>query len=264
MKVKSQKASVAIFVLVALLFYMGFLLLLYANNLNKVQTITEKAGILKSIYKRNVNDDSINDIYNRKMAEKNEEIILPYEYQQVEYIESTGTQYIDTNENANNISEINIKFNLTKDIGAHQGILGGGYSEENSTFQIVFNNDTKKIGTTWGNNRIAIDYDTNIHYAKVSTTKCVIDSRESSNTSTINDNRNVYLFARRSDNLGQGIENYSYCKIYKCEMYNNNVMIHKFIPCYLKDNNEIGLYDLIGKKFYTNQGTGTFLKGNDV
>ena len=39
MKVKSQNGSITIFVLVALLFYMAFLLLLYANNLNKIQTI---------------------------------------------------------------------------------------------------------------------------------------------------------------------------------------------------------------------------------
>lgn len=66
MKFKSQKGSVALFVLIALLFYIGFLLLLYANNLNKIQTISEKIDFIKSIYERNINN--IDDVYNRRFA----------------------------------------------------------------------------------------------------------------------------------------------------------------------------------------------------
>lgn len=67
MKFKSQKGSVALFVLIALLFYMGFLLLLYANNLNKIQSISEKIEFIKSIYEKNVNN--IDDVYNRRFAQ---------------------------------------------------------------------------------------------------------------------------------------------------------------------------------------------------
>ena len=63
MKVKSQRGSISIFVLIALLFYMAFLLLLYANNLNKVQTISEKVEILKNIYRQNY--DNVDEVYNR-------------------------------------------------------------------------------------------------------------------------------------------------------------------------------------------------------
>lgn len=71
MKFKSQKGSVALFVLIALLFYMGFLLLLYANNLNKIQTISEKIELIKSIYEKNINN--IDDVYNRRFA-KNDNV----------------------------------------------------------------------------------------------------------------------------------------------------------------------------------------------
>lgn len=71
MKFKSQKGSVALFVLIALLFYMGFLLLLYANNLNKIQTISEKIEFVKSIYEKNINN--IDDVYNRRFA-KNDNV----------------------------------------------------------------------------------------------------------------------------------------------------------------------------------------------
>lgn len=40
--------------------------------------------------------------------------------------------------------------------------------------------------------------------------------------------------------------------------------IINLVPCYRKSDGEIGMYDLVSKTFYTNQGTGTFTKGEDV
>lgn len=40
--------------------------------------------------------------------------------------------------------------------------------------------------------------------------------------------------------------------------------IADFIPCYRKSDGEIGMFDLVLQKFYTNEGTGVFLKGSDV
>ncbi len=67
MRVKSQKGSITVFVLIALLFYMGFLLLLYAGNINKVQTISEKLDLIKAIYNKNL--QNIDDVYNRRLAQ---------------------------------------------------------------------------------------------------------------------------------------------------------------------------------------------------
>ena len=69
MRIKSGKGSISIFVLIALLFYIGFLMLLYAGNLNKTQTISERAEAIKAIYSRNFNN--IDDVYNRRLS-KNE------------------------------------------------------------------------------------------------------------------------------------------------------------------------------------------------
>lgn len=66
MRIKSGKGSISIFVLIALLFYIGFLMLLYAGNLNKTQTISERAEAIKAIYSRNFNN--IDDVYNRRLS----------------------------------------------------------------------------------------------------------------------------------------------------------------------------------------------------
>jgi hypothetical protein len=47
-------------------------------------------------------------------------------------------------------------------------------------------------------------------------------------------------------------------------LYDNNVLVRDFIPCYRKSDNEIGLYDVVNGVFYANAGSGTFTKGNNI
>ena len=46
--------------------------------------------------------------------------------------------------------------------------------------------------------------------------------------------------------------------------YDGDTLIRNYIPCYRKSDNEIGLYDIVNNVFYTNQGTGVFLKGSNA
>lgn len=54
-------------------------------------------------------------------------------------------------------------------------------------------------------------------------------------------------------------------KLYGIKIYNaSSMLIGNFIPCYRKSDNVIGMYDLVGNKFYTNQGSGAFTKGANI
>lgn len=70
------------------------------------------------------------------------------------------------------------------------------------------------------------------------------------------------LFARIS-NSGT-IEENNKSVIYYTKIWDNNILVRHFIPCYRKSDGVIGMYDLVENKFYTNSGTGTFIKGNDI
>lgn len=118
MKLKSQKGSIALFVLIALLFYVGFLLLLYANNLNKIQTISEKINLIKSIYEKNVNE--IDDVYNRRIAGNDN--MQPV-------IKDIPVRIL-----TNNIETVNNNVTSIKDSYEEYGALGG------KTEYIAFNN----------------------------------------------------------------------------------------------------------------------------
>lgn len=86
-------------------------------------------------------------------------------------------------------------------------------------------------------------------------------------------NYSSYIFARHQPQYNA----YS-CfigKIFSCNIYEDNICIRNFIPCYCTttvtdvsnkqcESGTIGMYDLVEGKFYTNQGTGEFLKGKDI
>ena len=53
-------------------------------------------------------------------------------------------------------------------------------------------------------------------------------------------------------------------RIYSLTMKKNETIIRDFIPCYRKSDGLVGLWDKVTNKFYTNDGAGLFLKGNNA
>ena len=53
-------------------------------------------------------------------------------------------------------------------------------------------------------------------------------------------------------------------KVYRLKLYENDVLVREYVPCYRVSDNKIGLYELVNNVFYPNNGTGTFNKGNDI
>lgn len=54
-------------------------------------------------------------------------------------------------------------------------------------------------------------------------------------------------------------------EFYSLRIFDGNVMVHNYVPCYRKADGVIGIYDTVGKEFLTKTGgSGTFAKGADV
>ena len=191
---------------------------------------------------------------------------LPIEYQEVEYIESTGTQYIDMKYAYKINDEININFMKTKNTGAIQGVFGNGnlpsytgvslYNLANGTLSIT-------IGGTLGGEYC--NYPTPILYnkqykVKISGKEMYLDDilvATVPNDLKDGTQEDFSLFRRWGTNTFYG-------RIYNFDIKRNNEYIFNLIPCYRKSDNVIGMYDLVSGVFYTNQGTGGFTKGKDV
>lgn len=186
---------------------------------------------------------------------------LPAEYQQVEYIRSTGTQYINTGVNAN--SELKIDINLIATEADAKGLYGGGIGWQNSYIQgecdhvsyFAYAHYTNPIYTTFvfpaevnvvqDKNVISIDGSVKYTFGYVQFITGIP----------------LVLFAVNRNNE---ISEYGTYDLKTCKIYNAGILARDFVPCYRKSDGEIGLYDLVTETFYTNAGTGTFIKGSNV
>ena len=200
--------------------------------------------------------------------------ILPKEYQQVEYIESTGTQYIDTGVLGKNTIKIDITM-ANNDTNHSTHFFGGREGFQNKAIGLSwqYNDNGDNVKTTrfaYGNNCYDIQDSSNIvitqnknNYVFDSKSAYVNDILVSSfSTGDFETSLNMYIFT--CNNNGSLHQQMSSVSLYNCKIYDGNSIVRDYIPCYRISGNVIGLYDTVEGKFYTNQGSGTFLKGNDV
>ena len=84
-------------------------------------------------------------------------------------------------------------------------------------------------------------------------------------TLTFSSNGTIALFASNSNGT---VDNYVAMRLYACRVHSQSsgptyTYYRDFVPC-IDPSGAVGLYDLLGKKFYRNNGTGTFTAGPPV
>lgn len=196
---------------------------------------------------------------------------IPLEYQEVEYIESSGRQYINTGVLGKGSIGYDMEVKI-KSYGSENGVLATSTSSAGPHYVLQAHNGALRLylsgATTPVSNVVIYQTDTtNFHivtYNVQNDFKAYYDGVYQK-TSSIQDTPNIpYPFTIFARNIGGVVQKYSYCIIKYLKIYDAGVLIRNFIPCYRKSDNEIGMYDTVGKTFYTNQGTGVFAKGSDV
>lgn len=185
---------------------------------------------------------------------------------QLEWIEGTGVQYIDTGVKGGSSCSYEIKFicSSTSIIGNYQGILGYSSSTQ-VTFPKIFQ-DNNSTGTSTSS-LYAQSYGTG---SKVNVNLGNIANQ----TVTVKYNgTTVYLDGTSKGNLvntGWGNENIcvninntskGVSKIFYVKMYTDGVLVRDFIPALRKSDYEVGLYDKVNNQFYSNSGLGYFKPG---
>lgn len=184
---------------------------------------------------------------------------LPEEYIQVEYIQSSGNQYINSgvpgDSDVRVVSEFDLLANSksTSCIFGAQGTDSMRYvlcSKSDGTFRSDYGTQiTTGPAATVGGHYIA---DKNQNICKLN------GDTITSPQATFSGNSNIYLFARSYSSLSP-----SEINLYLCRIYKANVLTRDYIPC-KNAGGEVGLYDLVGQKFYGNAGSGNFIAGPEV
>lgn len=195
------------------------------------------------------------------------------EYTQLEYIESSGTQYIDT---GYTITSENLKivarFMLTelKYWAATWGVEGN----EDKTLALTMllngsNNLTFYSGSSSQRGAIPITVGT-VYDLTCQTIDGAITYTYNGVTGTpataegnLCKTKSFYVFTLNSSKYSETINQASKMRLYSFQMYDNDVLVLDLLPCSTTDGT-LGLYDLVNEVFYTNAGTGTFTAGSAV
>jgi hypothetical protein len=187
------------------------------------------------------------------------------DYQLVQYIQSTSyehnTNYIDTEIVANNNTTIEIKFAYNDTTTEYSRIYGGDgnyfrteTSSNYGTHTIFCWNNKIYQYEGWGSanlNTNIIKQDKNLLYANGTLINTFPEA-------AWEDTANLRLFSAYGGNRD------SLIRVYYCKIWDNNVLVRDFVPCYRKTDGVIGMFDKVKNKFYENKGSVAFAKGSDI
>lgn len=215
----------------------------------------------------NITKAKANSLNYLKAFGKCEQIGLPVGYQQVEYIESTGTQYIDTGINTNTTtSRYETKINPSL-VSGTIGIFGTrDYSSATPSSMNVFIIDgIFRLDWLSGKVTTGVRISSNTEYA-ISITRglATINNVNYTSGDTTSKDGSYTFYVGSFNNAGSVYSKGFSGKIYYSKLYNNNILVFDGVPCYRKSDNEIGMYDLVSNTFFTNAGTGTFTAGTEI
>ena len=191
---------------------------------------------------------------------------LPAGYTQVEYIQSTGTQYINLDYTLHKEQKAIIRLEFT-DLG-NQAIFGtysGNYIEAfGLSGQSKWEYRDAKSGWVSSSTTAVVDtlYDAELYYGSTSqylkvngTTVLESTAAHTTNVSSVP----AFLLSRNSS----GSQNYSAkAKLYSFKLYDGDTLVRDMVPCINDSTDKAGMYDLVNGVFYGNEGTGDFTAGS--
>ncbi len=182
----------------------------------------------------------------------------------VEYIESTGTQYIDTGVTATGATNSEFQFKMSVTgfaFGARTAWNEVGYSLNYATGNYAFNyGNTSSVAAL----RSTIPVDTNWHTAKI-LSGGVLSLDAWTNTVgsySFTTSDNLILFGTRQGSLlNRTASGFKYCKIWE-----SSTPVLDYVPVRVGSGStwEGAMMDVLTRRIYRNQGTGAFGYGGDL
>ena len=184
---------------------------------------------------------------------------LPSGYKRLEYIQSSGTQYINTGFKPNNNTRVVMDLLYTGSESISNE-FGAWNSSNNASFICLttgqnnlypFYGNTYKIVSVNRKARHTVDMDKNV--VKMNGTTMITFDQMSFQCT-------YPMFLCCFNNVGSNW-NMTSMRIYSCQIYDSGTLVRDYIPCQTTAG-ENGLWDDANSVFYGNAGTGTFTAGS--
>ena len=202
-------------------------------------------------------------IKNGRRYKNKDDYVVFSDYLQLEYIETTGTQYIDTDITVFNQSAFSIDYvaAFTAVNYSYNCVWSTTGGDEN--YQIWVYSDGR-LAYKWGSGTAvrssSVKADTSKHTytfnKNANAISLSVDGTQklsSTNSGTLN--KPIRLFTKDKSYYGKA-------KIYEIKIYVAGILLYHLIPAKRISDDTIGLRDILNDKFYTNAGTGTFGAGS--
>ena len=219
----------------------------------------------------NLTKDSVEDIVIKartlsdgtKLGSSYSSTVSYKKYQKVEYLESTGTQWIDLEIPISESLEIHGNFNFTDTF--ENNMMYGVW--DNFALGLIAENQIKVASGGASTNNIGITATINTNYYIYHTPSSVrVGSSDNevsfgSGTNTATD-KHLLLFACSDSNSGNFPAWYGKGIIYN-DFTTDKQLGHYYTVRRLLDN-QVGIFSTFNNTLYTNKGTGEFIAGNNV
>lgn len=190
-------------------------------------------------------------------------IFVPEGYTKLQYIESTGTQQIDTGVYSDGVGlKSELKVQLTTSDTSERVIMG--IKQICTFYEIYFYNSIVGAFHVSGQNtRVNINRTTEAPYT------IITDMTPSGITLSVNNIQSSYSGTMTHfSSTNYEISLFGLCnrysisaKLYYAKMWQNGTIVRDFIPAKRDSDNVIGMWDMVSKTFFTNSGTGSFVAG---
>lgn len=189
---------------------------------------------------------------------------MPSGYKRLEYIQSSGTQYVDTEFRPKNTTKVMIDFQVTAQPKSHKIIFGERTSYSGAD-QFVLGYTGHKSPAVWrsdfGSSQVSFP-STVLWSTRMTAVQngpdCTLNGTAVKNSSAVfSSTHNLFLLANNDNETAAG---HISAKLYLCQISDGEKIARFFIPCQTTAG-EIGLWDDVNSVFYGNAGTGTFTAG---
>lgn len=186
--------------------------------------------------------------------EAGDEPDVPSGVNYVDYLQSTGTQCLDTAYVPNANTRVEMTFQLTTPDNTNQAIFGVA-----GQFSFRWYGTSGYFRSNGSNNaNFSTSIDSSAKHTVVKTaTKTTIDDTYNVNTNAATITLSLYLFGQH---VSTGLQNPAKVKIFGCKIYEGNVLVHDYRPC-LDPDGVACMYDEVNTEYVYNAGSGTFAYG---
>ena len=192
---------------------------------------------------------------------------LPSGYTELAYIQSTGTQYINSgfvpNQDTRVVMECMATSLSSKGsflFGTRESYIKNAFEVALTTSQTFHNYGTKYqfANFSYVLERMTIDANKNVctFSAQSGTVSITLDAATFTAPTSL-----IIGSAYDAGSIYTGESSWN-GYIYSCQIYDNGTLVRDFVPC-INASGEVGLYDLVNSQLYGNAGTGVFT-GSEV